>query len=655
MPGTWSSITSICSSKREVAYKVCRDWADRGISVCTTWADQGSAACSSWADKGNAACSSWADKGRNECSSWADKGHNQCCTWWPCSWFCDAFYWVANWVCQGWYWVSQWVCQAWYWVANWVCQAWYWVAKWVCVASYWVAKWVCLAWQWVTTLLCSGNAGPVFLLTDGSVLLNENSGGFGTRRWWKLAPDSGGGYASTWIRVADSTVGRKYFASAVLADGRLFVCGGEYTDSSGSNAQDEAITAEIYDPIADTWTVLPSPPGATSIGDSPLAVLPDGRVLLGENDNTNVFVFTPGPDTWTTVPNKGTRASEETWVLMPDSTVVTVRTDGSGLAEKYDVATNTWVSAGTLPANIIETASAELGPGILLPDGRAFFVGANAGRTALYTAGATPTATGSWAAGPTIPMQQGDTFPLGSKDGPGALLPGGKVLFTAGPIDGTAGNFLAPSRFFEFDGTSLARVTDPPNADCPTYQGRLLPLPNGQVLWAREDKDEMYAYTNTEAPQDAWRPVIDTCPRVLVPGASIRLSGRQFNGLSQAQGYGDDYAASTNYPLVRVRHLRTGAVRYCRTSGHSSMGVATGAATVSTLVDVPADLALGLSVIEVVANGIPSDPCRVNVVEKGVGSDQQGLDGESTHGDLSQVGGQRDGGGRLEGAAARLP
>ncbi|MDX6206890.1 MAG: hypothetical protein QOF39_2947, partial [Frankiales bacterium] len=61
-----------------------------------------------------------------------------------------------------------------------------------------------------------------------------------------------------------------------------------------------------------------------------------------------------------------------------------------------------------------------------------------------------------------------------------------------------------------------------------------------------------------------------------------------------------------------------------------SMGVATGPLSVTTTVHVPADLELGRSVLEVVANGIPSEPFRVNVVE----SDQQGqgltADGGST-------------------------
>ena len=617
MPGFWSSIPSICSSVRAVAYARCRSWADAGYARCTRWADEGSSQCSSWADRGSNQCASWADHGRNECSSWADHGHNECCDWAPCSWFCDAFYWVANWVCQGWYWVSQWVCQAWYWVANWVCQAWYWVAKWVCKASYWVAQWICLAWEWVTHLFCSGNAGPVFLLTDGTVLLNENASGYGTRRWWKLEPDAAGTYTGgTWTRVADSNVGRKYFASAVLADGRLVVCGGEYSDASGSNQQDESTTAEIYDPVADAWTVLASPPGSTQIGDAPCCVLPDGRLLLGEIDNRNTFFFDPATDTWTAGPTKGTAPSEESWVLMPDGTVVTPQTASIPNAEKYDAATNTWVSAGVLPGNIVEASSFEIGPGVLLPDGRAFFVGANAGNTALYTPGATAAAAGSWSAGPTIPNRPRDTRAQGSKDGPAALLPGGSVLFAVAPVDGVRGNYLSPCTFYECDGTTLTRVTDPPNADCATYFGRLLPLPTGEILWAREDHSDMYVYVSAAQPQNAWRPVITGSPATIVPGSTFTLSGQQLNGLSQAQGYGDDYAAATNYPLVRIINLASGHVRYCDTFGHSTMAVATGAATVTTTVDVPADLELGASELEVVANGIASERVGVRVTRK---------------------------------------
>src|SRR5690242_8840910 len=161
MPGTWTSVTSICTSLRITR----------------------SLRCEAWADEGMASCAAWADHGSNQCSSWADEGHNACCDWAPCSWFCDAFYWVANWVCQ----------------------AFIWVAKWVCTAWYWIAKWVCLAWVWILRVFClGGNGGPMLLLTDGAVLLNECASGYGTRRWWTLRPDSAGRYVSSvWTRVAN--------------------------------------------------------------------------------------------------------------------------------------------------------------------------------------------------------------------------------------------------------------------------------------------------------------------------------------------------------------------------------------------------------------------------------------------------------------------
>ena len=57
----------------------------------------------------------------------------------------------------------------------------------------------------------------------------------------------------------------------------------------------------------------------------------------------------------------------------------------------------------------------------------------------------------------------------------------------------------------------------------------------------------------------------------------------------------------------------TGHVFYARTHDHSTMGVATGSATVSTNFDVPATMESGASTLEVVANGIPSAPVSVTV------------------------------------------
>ena len=79
-------------------------------------------------------------------------------------------------------------------------------------------------------------AGAVALLTDGRVLVHDESGNSGTwGNWWTLTPASNGDYAKgTWTQVATmpSGYGPLYFASAVLPDGRYIVEGGEYNNGN---------------------------------------------------------------------------------------------------------------------------------------------------------------------------------------------------------------------------------------------------------------------------------------------------------------------------------------------------------------------------------------------------------------------------------------
>jgi hypothetical protein len=65
-------------------------------------------------------------------------------------------------------------------------------------------------------------------------------------------------------------------------------------------------------------------------------------------------------------------------------------------------------------------------------------------------------------------------------------------------------------------------------------------------------------------------------------GTTYKISGTQFNGLSQAAAFGDEFETATNYPLVRITNNSTHHVFYAKTHDHSTMGVATGSAIVST-------------------------------------------------------------------------
>jgi len=77
--------------------------------------------------------------------------------------------------------------------------------------------------------------------------------------------------------------------------------------------------------------------------------------------------------------------------------------------------------------------------------------------------------------------------------------------------------------------------------------------------------------------------------------------------------YGDDAQSATNYPLVRITNNATSHVFYARTHDHSTMGVATGSTQVSTLFDVPSNIELGASTLQVVSNGIPSAAVPVTI------------------------------------------
>lgn len=451
------------------------------------------------------------------------------------------------------------------------------------------------------------NVSTMLLATDGTVMC-QTSGG---QQWLRLRPDGTGSYLNgTFSVIHPMITGRLYYASAVLKDARVVICGGEYV--AGSSTATESNACEIYDPVSATWTSLAPPTGWKRIGDAACAVLPDGRLLMGNIDDTRTAIYDPVAGAWSDGGTKNSRSSEESWVLMPDGTVLTVECNTSQQAELYLPSKKAWLKAGTTKSLLVEASSSEIGPAILLPDRRAFFVGAT-GHTAFYTPGAHG-AIGTWSNGPDLP-KDASKAQLIAKDAPGCLMPNGKVLLALGPQVGPDVNhgYGTPTSFYEFDGAAYQRTTDPGNSAGAPYNGRLLLLPNGQVLFAA-GTPEIWIYLPDGAPKTEWAPVIESVPSLLVAGKSYSVSGQQFNGLSQAVAYGDDAAAATNYPLVQLRNPTGGLVIYCRTFDHSTMAVATGAAKTATNFEVPAATKAGNYEIRVIANGIASLPHHVAVV-----------------------------------------
>ena len=451
----------------------------------------------------------------------------------------------------------------------------------------------------------SASPTATVLLTDGTVIVGLT---------WRLTPDSSGSYVNgSWSQIAPLPAGYSPidFASAVLPDGRLLVEGGEYNQG----AKDETTLGAIYDPVADVWQSVAPPAGWYVIGDAPSVILPNGQFMvsgdsmavdpLGLASAALLTGWTDAGAVWTlTGPiDEG----EEGWTLLPSGQVLTVDTFNGTESELYVPDAGIWVLAGDTTTPLVDAAH-EIGPQLLLPNGSVFVAGAT-GHTAIYSAA------GAWSAGPDMPVTT--CGQLGVSDGPGVLLPNGHVLLASSPIlpgllDGEQSAY-PPTYFLEFDGTSIAEVAHPPAAPLDLCsQIVLLLLPTGQVLEVDGSAD-VEVYTPVGGPDPAWGPSISTAPPTVARGTTYPITGTQFNGLSQAVAYGDDYQAATNFPLVRITNNATGHVFYARTHDHSTMGVATGSQQVSTSFDVPIGADTGPSTIAVVANGIASPVVAITV------------------------------------------
>ena len=160
-----------------------------------------------------------------------------------------------------------------------------------------------------------GSIQIMILMTDGSIMMQTFDD---IQTWVKLTPDAKGSYVNgTWTTLGKMITPRLYFSSDVLQNGNLWVMGGEYTgpfEDANWGTQ-----AEIYDPLANTWTEVAHDP------DQPCGQLPvTSNVNLTAGSTTvagiySTFRMMPG---WTV---RGAGIPSKTTVVSVDSpTSVTI-------------------------------------------------------------------------------------------------------------------------------------------------------------------------------------------------------------------------------------------------------------------------------------------------------------------------------------------
>ncbi len=461
--------------------------------------------------------------------------------------------------------------------------------------------------------------GTMILLSNGGVMAQGGGGLLPSNQWYQLSPNFRGNYAKgSWSDLAPMNTGRVYYASDVLPDGDVFVAGGEYSNVVvNGTAQREINTGEIFDPTTDKWKPITDFP-QKAIGDAPSEVLPNGQVLVGYISGPQTYSYNPAPgqNNWTPAGNlqDGDRNAEETWVKLPDGSIlsysITASNDlGVNFAQRYVPSLHQWVPAGVVPVALstnkapsqFKFENDEIGPALLLPDGRVFFLGLN--NTAIFN----PT-TSNWMRGPRIPDE------MAAYDSPGAMLPNGQVVFAAHPL-----HAYTPTRLFDFNPTTnrITRLATPTAlekvlkcARTQTNQLRMLLLPSGQMLLS-VGTNKPWIFTPHGSPEPSWRPTIRS---VTYDGnGTFTLAGTKLNGVSEGAAYGDDAQMATNYPIVKLTFPRNGAVYYAWTFNWSNTGVATGKTKVTTQFTLAPGTPRGDFRLCVIANGIGSKPVRFDV------------------------------------------
>lgn len=485
----------------------------------------------------------------------------------------------------------------------------------VCATAFAQQPFTAGTWTTITNAPPSAVA-HVMLLSNGCALVNSFYFSNHSDPWYQYCPDSTGSYLNgTWSKAGTLPTGYNplYFGSEVLPNGQVTVIGGEYNNGSGvwSNL------GAIYLPKANKWEKLAAPTGWSTVGDAQSILLTNGKLMQANCCNTDmaILTLTNGKASWAaTGTGKADWNDEEGWTMLPGGNVLTVDAyvdsyNATGTnSEIYNASTGTWSSAGSTVVQLWDSAakcggsgsaSYEVGPAALLPNGTVFATGANkcgAGHTAIYNV-----STGTWTAGPNFPS----TYDIA--DGPGALLPDGNVL-----LDASKGIYATGVEMFEWDGTNLNVTSAPLNASTDSsYVGDMVVLPSGQVMYT-DFSSTVQIYTPAGSACSGCAPTIKFVKSTLTHGSTNNfISGTQFTGMGQGGVYGDDNQSNTNFPIVRITDA-SGAVVYCTTHNWTP-GVQTGSATVNVQFDIPSTIATGPAMLEVVANGIASAPHSVTI------------------------------------------
>ena len=187
--------------------------------------------------------------------------------------------------------------------------------------------------------------------------------------------------SGTWSATGDMFTGRALFPMTVLnaATGGCGSTCGQVLAAGGISSGTAITAAEMYDPVAGSWSILPS----MSVGrwNHPAFQLPSGKVLeVGSNNQFGITseLYDPVAQAWSTPATVASNVSDNGTVgaeLANGKVLVATNTGTpSGDANLYDPATDSWAHTGPPAASHVSGVLATV------PGGPASACGLNCGK-----------------------------------------------------------------------------------------------------------------------------------------------------------------------------------------------------------------------------------------------------------------------------------
>jgi hypothetical protein len=201
----------------------------------------------------------------------------------------------------------------------------------------------------MTTARCSHTAT---LLPSGKVLVAGGVNYNGTTINNLSSAELFDPAAGTWTATTAMTTARSFHTATLLTNGLVLVAGGAGGPSGNTNLS----SAELYDPVAGTWTATTAMTFARSGHTATL--LPNGKGLIAGGSGASAELYDPATGTWDVVTPMNNARSSHTATLLLNGEVLVAGGDSVGTsAEIFDPPTGTPIGSLTVTLNPAEAAT----------------------------------------------------------------------------------------------------------------------------------------------------------------------------------------------------------------------------------------------------------------------------------------------------------